>query len=225
LLAIWLGVATLSLLVLLPVWNPLLRAWRCYADYAGAPQAQVELIEVLEENHGLFHFVDGARAGQPCSIRASYWSSANATPGDRFRVAYLDQRPGECVPVATLENSQILLWVISTLLILVLLPVLGAGFWLHHSLRKIGVPQRRMEIDPGGVVCPVCAGKMAEGYSPLLAGIHWRDAGQPLGLPHALSGLPGTVGWRGRAIVHAFRCPGCEVLTLQYGKPGHPPTP
>ena len=33
----------------------------------------------------------------------------------------------------------------------------------------------------------------------------------------AIGGFPGTVGWRGRPLVHAFRCTGCEILALQYG--------
>ena len=61
--------------------------------------------------------------------------------------------------------------------------------------------------------------QLAEGYVVLLAGVHWREPGQPIGMPHALGGLPGTVGWRGRPRLHAFRCPSCEILIAQYGIP------
>jgi hypothetical protein len=109
------------------------------------------------------------------------------------------------------------LWFVSGGLGLLLLMILGFGIWVHRSYITAGLPQRRMEVDPGAVQCPVCGGKMDEGYLPLLAGMHWRLLGEPIGLPHALSGLPGTVGWRGRRLVHAFRCSGCEVITFQYG--------
>lgn len=59
---------------------------------------------------------------------------------------------------------------------------------------------------------------------------YWRAArGEPrraevvgkheevVGLPHALAGLPGTVGWRGRPRPHALRCAPCQVITLRYG--------
>ena len=60
---------------------------------------------------------------------------------------------------------------------------------------------------------------MAEGYLATLSGIHWRDAGQPIGLPHALGGLPGTVSMRRRPMLHAFHCAHCEVVSFQYGRP------
>lgn len=52
-----------------------------------------------------------------------------------------------------------------------------------------------------------------------MAGIHWRQPGQPIGLPHALRGLPGTVGWRARPRLHVFRCVPREIVTFQYGDP------
>jgi len=58
---------------------------------------------------------------------------------------------------------------------------------------------------------------MAEGYLPLLAGVHWRGPDDPVGMPHALRGLPGTVGLRTRPKVHAFRCEPCEVVIFRYG--------
>jgi hypothetical protein len=60
---------------------------------------------------------------------------------------------------------------------------------------------------------------MEEGYLPLVSGIQWRKGSEPIGLPHALKGLAGTVGWRGRPRLHAFRCSRCEIVSFQYGKP------
>jgi hypothetical protein len=64
---------------------------------------------------------------------------------------------------------------------------------------------------------------MAEGYLPILSGIHWRRPDQPIGLPHALSGMPGTVGWKGRPCLHAFRCEACRIVTFGYGSLGTSP--
>jgi hypothetical protein len=79
-----------------------------------------------------------------------------------------------------------------------------------------------MQADPREVRCPACGKAMDEGYVPLLSGMSWRRIGEPIGLPHALTGMPGTVGRRGRPRLHAFRCVPCEIVTLQVGLPGAP---
>ena len=59
----------------------------------------------------------------------------------------------------------------------------------------------------------------------LLAALHWRAIEEPIGMPHALSGLPGTVGWRTRPRLHGFRCATCSIVTFKYGDrptPGGP---
>lgn len=76
-----------------------------------------------------------------------------------------------------------------------------------------------MPVEAREVRCPACGKVMDEGYTPVLAGLHWRTLGAPVGLPIVLRGLPGTVGRRGRPRLHAFRCVPCEILTLQYGAP------
>ena len=90
---------------------------------------------------------------------------------------------------------------------------------LTRTFTRPAFPARRMAADPAEVVCPACGKRMDEGYVPPLAGLNWRTLGQPIGVPHALGGLPGTVGWRERVKLHAVRCVPCEILTLQYGKP------
>jgi len=110
------------------------------------------------------------------------------------------------------------LWALTGGFASVALLLLGITLGIHRSYARPGFPQRRMDLDPGAVACPACGGKMAEGYLPVLAGVHWREPGAPVGLPNALSGLPGTVGWRRRPLVHAFRCGTCEIISFQYGR-------
>ena len=100
------------------------------------------------------------------------------------------------------------------LLFLVLL-----GSVVTRSFTRPVYPARRMRVSPGDVRCPACGKAMDEGYLPILSGIHWRKLGDPIGLPHALQGLPGTTSLRTRPRLHAFRCTPCEILTLQYGEP------
>ena len=92
------------------------------------------------------------------------------------------------------------------------------GILLEQSFGRATTPDVRF--DRRELPCPRCGATMGEGYLPLLAPLHGREPGQPVGLPTVFTGLPGTVGWSGRPRVHADRCASCEVVTLRYGKPG-----
>jgi hypothetical protein len=164
---------------------------------------------------------DGARAGRHCTAKTSRSHLARLAPGDALEVVVPEGRPDECVLVATLENSAALLWAIGGGVALFLGMLVAAGLALQRSFTRRLPPTTRFDLASGGLACPRCDAPMSEGYLPLLAGLHWREPGQPVGLPHALSGLPGTVGWRGRPRLHAYRCTQCEIVTLQYGAPGH----
>jgi hypothetical protein len=124
-----------------------------------------------------------------------------------------------CELAATVDASETLRWTVTGTLALALLALGALGLFLHRSFARPVRPDRRMDVDPSAVPCPACGKAMDEGYLAVLSGLHWRAAGQPLGLPNALSGLPGTVGWRGRPRLHAFRCVPCEIATFQYGEP------
>jgi hypothetical protein len=153
-----------------------------------------------------------------CTAETSEGHLAAAAAGDVLEVVLPEGRPGECVLVATLENSMALMTALAALLAVFVLVLVLLGLFLQRSFTRPGVPNTRFDLPPGAPACPRCRAPMTEGYLPLLAGIHWRDTGQPVGMPHALAGLPGTTGWRERARVHAFRCPSCAIVTFQYAR-------
>lgn len=213
---VWTVLGSVVALSALLLWRPMAVAWRCYHLHENGSRAETELVHKLD---GLLvlRFTSGPLRDQACTAKTSAAHYESAQMGDPLEVVYFDDRPGECVLVATVENSGLVLWSISGVLFFGLLLVVSLGLWLQRTFTRPQAPRRRML--QGRIACPGCGKDMEEGYVPLLAGLHWREIGEPIGLPHALRGLPGTVGWRERPRLHAFRCQSCELLTLQYGEP------
>jgi hypothetical protein len=191
---LWLGLAVLLVAIAVPLAGPMRVAWQCYWLHENGIREQSEVLHKLERETLVLHIVEGPHAGETC-------------------------KPGECELSSTIEASALLLWVISGGVALLVSLVVAFGIFVTRGLTRVGVPARRIAADPADVCCPACGKCMDEGYLPLVAGIHWRGPGQAIGLPHALGGLPGTVGWRGRPLRHAFRCVPCEIVTFQYGHP------
>jgi hypothetical protein len=218
LVRLWLLIGLFAAAILGISARPLARAWRCYELHATGTRAQAELVEKLAEPQLLLRLASGPAAGNACTAETSYAHWQALAPGAQLSVVHRAEVPGECTLEATLHNSAALLWLVTGTVAAILLGALALGAALQRSFRAPGQPRRRMPVDPSAVLCPACGDKLGEGYVPLLAGLHWRELGEPVGLPHALAGLPGTVGWRGRPRLHAFRCPGCEILILQYGR-------
>jgi hypothetical protein len=216
-LAIWLPIAALAAVLLGGVAGPMAKAWRCYALHATGERATSEVVGKTPDLGLLLRVSSGPHAGMHCTAETSAGHLAAAVPGDEIEVVLPEGRPGECVLVATLENSMALMAALAALLAALVLMLVLLGLFLQRSFTRPGVPNTRFDLPPGAPACPRCRSPMAEGYLPLLAGIHWRERGQPVGMPHALAGLPGTTGWRERARVHAFRCPSCAIVTFQYG--------
>ena len=142
--------------------------------------------------------------------------------GDVVGIVFSPSRPERCVLTSTLEASGFLLWSLTGAIAALILMIVLLGLFVHRSYAATHELTSRLDVDPSSVLCPECGAKMSEGYLALLAGLHWREIGEPIGMPHALSGLPGTVGWRGRPRLHAFRCEGCSVVTFKYGKSASP---
>lgn len=216
----WLAVGAVAAAIAVPVWGPLRTAWLCYRLYAHGEREQAELLHKLEGRTTFVLRIDqGTHAGMSCTAGTSAEIYESMEPGARLEVVYLDAKPGDCELVSTIEASRLVLALFVGMLGGILVFLTGIGVLLTRTFTRPGAPERRMEADPREVRCPACGKRMEEGYVPLLAGLHWRTPGQPVGLPHVLSGLPGTVGRRSRPRLHAFRCVPCEVLTLQYGRP------
>jgi hypothetical protein len=217
---LWCVIGALVAVLLLPLYGPLRTAWSCYRLHDNGEREQARVLEKLEE-HGSFALLieEGSHAGDACTADTSKAIFAATERGDTLEVVYVDWKPGTCELSSTIEASAQLLWILFAGLAFVIGSLLAFGLFLQRSFTRPAHPARRMAVDARDVRCPACGKAMDEGYVPLLSGVHWRRPGEPIGLPHALAGLPGTVGWKGRPRLHAFRCAPCEILTLQYGDP------
>jgi hypothetical protein len=158
--------------------------------------------------------------GEACTADTSRTIYEATEVGDMLEVVRLESKLGECELASTLEASAQLLWFISGGVIIALAIVFAFGWVLTRSLIRPAAPTRQMAAEPREVRCPACGNRMDEGYLVVLSGVHWRNMEEPIGMPHALGGLPGTVGWLGRPRLHGFRCEPCEVATFQYGVVG-----
>jgi hypothetical protein len=217
---VWGVVALLLAPILAFSWRPLVIAWNCYWLHENAPREQARVMHKLEEQATFALLIEeGPHAGQGCTADTSRSIFEATQKGDLLPVVYVEWKPGECELESTIEASAWVLWSFIALLGFLCLLLIGLGAFLHRTFRRPRDPRRRMPVEPRDMRCPVCGKAMDEGYVPLLAGLHWRRIGDPVGLPHALHGLPGTVGWRERPRLHAFRCVPCEIVTLQYGEP------
>jgi hypothetical protein len=217
LLTLWLVVGTVAALIAVPLAGPMRVAWQCYWLHENGVREQAEVLHKLETATFALLITEGPHAGEACTADTSLAIFDATELGDVLEVVRLDSRPGECELSSTIEASAQLLWIISGGFGFALLGILAIGAFLTRSFTRPVYPTRRIGVDPRGVRCPACGKEMDEGYLPVLSGIHWRKLGEPIGLPHALGGLPGTVGWRGRPRLHAFRCMPCEIVMFQYG--------
>jgi hypothetical protein len=218
---IWLPLAAAAALLLALVAKPIAVGWECYRLHARGEHAEARVVTSDHAKALVLTIASGPRAGEHCTAETSEAHRADLEPGDVLDVVLPRARPGECVLEATLRNSILFLWALSGLVVVALLLMLLVGLFLDRSFGRAGTPAVRF--DRAGLVCPRCGAPMEEGYLPMLAPLHWRGRGQPIGLPTLLSGLAGTVGWRGRPCLPAYRCASCEVVTLRYGKPGSGP--
>ncbi|HKJ25478.1 MAG TPA: PF20097 family protein [Myxococcota bacterium] len=214
---IWLPLATAAVLLLALVSGPIAYGWECYRLHAEGEHAEARVVASDHAEALVLTIASGPRAGEHCTAATSEAHRAELVSGDVLAVVLPDARPGECVLVATLENSMLFLWGLCGMVAAVLLMMVLVGLFLDRSFGRSGAPSARFDVGP--IECPRCDAPMEEGYLPLLSPLHWRRPDEPIGLPTAFSGLPGTVGWRGRPSLHAYRCERCQIVTLRYGKP------
>jgi hypothetical protein len=207
-----LAIGAIGLLTAGPLWT----AWRCIQLYEHGERADAELVGRAEAPDLVLRIVSGPRAGEACTASTNPAHYEAAQTGDPFRVILLADRPDTCTLEGTLEISRALFYGTSSLVVVLILLLVLAGLWLQRSFRERPPPNTRFDLGRPGMACPRCEAPMAEGYLVPLSGLHWRDANQPIGFPHALAGLPGTVGWRGRPRLHAYRCDKCAIATFQY---------
>ena len=219
LVTLWLVLGVLVAAIALPIARPMRVAWRCYWLHENGVREQAEVLHKLENTVFALLITEGPHAGEACTADTSFAIFDATEVGDVLEVVRPDWKLGECELSSTIAASAQLLWVISGGLGFALLGILAIGVFLTRSFTRPQYPTRRIEVDPSDVCCPTCGKQMDEGYLAIIAGIHWRRLGEPIGLPHALGGLPGTVGRSGRPRLHGFRCVPCEIVTFQYGRP------
>jgi hypothetical protein len=217
LITLWALLGLLAAVIVGSVARPLMMGWRCYRLNADGEHASAEVVEKLSGSTLLLQIGGGSREGNACTAGTSVKHHRALRAGDTLAVVYRTERPGECVLVATLENSAVLLWSLSGAIAIILLLILWAGVVAHRSFGAPPFLTSHLDADAKDVTCPQCGAEMTEGYLALQSGLHWRAIDHPIGVPHALGGLPGTVGWRVRPRLHGFRCEACSVVTFKYG--------
>ncbi|MBW2542472.1 MAG: hypothetical protein JRF15_10300 [Deltaproteobacteria bacterium] len=218
-LCIWLAISALVALIAIPLWGPMRIAWHCYQLHENAAREQAEVVEKLPNETFALRVIDGPHVGEVCTADTSVAIYDATEIGESLEVVYVAWKPGECELSSTVEASGWIIWFMVAVIGSILAGLIALGVTLSRSFTLPVNPKRRMRADPAEIRCHVCGEAMEEGYLPLVSAIQWREIGEPIGLPHALKGLAGTVGWRGRPRLHAFRCSACEVVSFQYGKP------
>jgi hypothetical protein len=216
-LVLWSVLALLAAALLYAAYGPMRIAWRCYQLHESGEHVAAEVVGKDPQLGLILQVTEGSQAGNSCTADTSAALYEKAQPGDRLDVVVRPEVPGECTLEPTLALSRVLLWSMRAGIGFALLLLVALGAWIHRGLVAAPRLTSHLGLEPKDVTCPACGVEMTEGYLPILAGIHWRRLDEPIGLPHALSGLPGTVGWRGRPCLHAFRCEACRIVTFGYG--------
>lgn len=217
-IGLWSVIALLIAGLAYAIYAPLAVAWRCYQLHENGEHVAAEVVDNKQEIGLILRVTEGSQVGQACTADSSDAIYERAQPGDRLAVVVRPEVPGECTLESTLEYSLVVLVSLGAAVGFFILLLVSVGAWIHRSLAAAPRLTAHLGLGPKDVSCPGCGAEMAEGYLPLLSGVHWRCIDEPIGLPHALSGLPGTVGWRGRPCLHAFRCAACRIVTFGYGR-------
>jgi len=215
-LLIWSLVGLLCAVLLIGTARPLAVAWRCWLDWRGGEHAPAELALKLEAPSLVLRIEGGSRAGQACTADTSAAHHAALETGTRLDVVYRHDRPGDCELEATLANSVDLMTALTAVVVALVLSFFLVGLVLQRNLRRRALPTTQLPLDSSRLTCPSCGGPVEEGTLVPMGGVHWRRIGDPIGLPSALGGLPGTVGWRRRPCLHAVRCSSCRLVTFRY---------
>ncbi len=218
-LRVWVLLGILAAVIVGVMAGPLGIAWRSYDLYANGVHAGAEIVEKVGGFDFQVRIASGPRTGHECRVSPSAAIYDAKEVGDLVAVVIPPDEPDDCLLEATLEASGLALAVVAGMTGMLLLLLASVGVFVHRSYREADVTlTSHLDVDAKDMTCPSCGAEMAEGYVAVLAGLHWRAIDEPIGMPHALSGLPGTVGWRGRPRLHGYRCDSCCVVTFKYGK-------
>lgn len=156
-----------------------------------------------------------------CRINVSKTVYNSYSVNDKLVIVYLKSKPGVCYLQGSAEGLYFSSMVLVVFGIISLLIFIAFAYHVYKSFKKTGKPvslTTKFEGDRANVICPECGSPMDEGYIPGVGGINWRDRGDPIGLPTMISGLPGTVFWFKRPLLHAFNCKQCALVVFKYRK-------
>lgn len=148
---IWIVLGAGIAVIAVALWSPMRVAWSCYWRHANGARAETELVEKLGSETLMLRFTTGPRLDRACTAKTSHAHFESVQPGTPLAVVYFEDRPGDCVLVATVENSGLVLWSISGVLFFGLLLVLGVGLGLQRSLTRSAMRSRPSVPNPLGI--------------------------------------------------------------------------
>lgn len=140
---------------------------------------------------------------------------------DRLEILYLESDNKKCFIPENVHSMYLLSLILNCFGFLFILIFIAFAFFIYNSFKKRKNPVNLSSefLSPReNILCPECGNVMVEGYIPGVGGINWRERNEPVGLPNMITGLPGTIFWRKRPILHAFNCKQCAVVTFKYKK-------
>lgn len=215
---LWVLIALVAVLLVALAGPPFVRVGSCVAAYSSGERAAAHVLSTHDD--GVSVRIEGYDVGQArtCFVPRGDLGRDELAAGDPLAVVIHADLPERCTTQVTLDASEALMLAMTATFVAFLLGLLLFGLVVQRSLTAAPVLTTHLDLEAKPLACPRCGKPMDEGYLPLVAGVHWRKPGEPTGLPHALGGLPGTVGWRGRPRLHGFRCETCEVVLFRYGK-------
>lgn len=212
---IWLVAALTGAAIVGVFWRPFLTAWTCYSQWSGGTVSVGEVVEARSEVGLILRFDEND--DETCSVNLGVTRLEDYAIGDPVVAYRRADRPGICELQATIDAARALLLAVAATVIAALLFAILIAMVVSRGMTKAPTLTTHFEPGPTQLPCPRCGKPMEEGYLPLVGGISWRQSSEPIGLPHALTGLPGTVGWWGRPRLHAYRCEACAVVIFRYG--------
>ena len=158
---------------------------------------------------------------QPCKAVVSKNVYERSSINNSIEVVYLEDDNKRCYLTENAQGLYILNLLAVCFGAVFLLIFLLLALYIYKSFKKRDYPVKlstEFSVSKDKIVCPECGCEMSEGYIPGVGGINWRERQEPVGLPNMLTGLPGTIFWFKRPILHAFNCKKCSVVTFMYGK-------
>ena len=156
-----------------------------------------------------------------CQLNVSKSDYDSYSIGDRLDILYLSSVTGRCMKAENAAGLYSLTIFVLLFWLIFLLIFLALAYIFYRAYKRTGDPRKlTTEFNAGKekFICPECSTVMEEGYIPGVGGINWRERTEPPGMPTIVSGLPGTVYWMKRPMLHAFHCRDCGVVTFRYVK-------